>query len=309
MRHSIFVLSAVALVSACGGGGGSSNPVATVPSAPLVALNTGNYVKASKDSLTAPTSAQSSSSASKLITNSLTSDSKTPSADNMRSAQANKSASVACDGGGKITLNISFSLAQKFSPGDVITAAFASCTAPNLGSLSGGMEITLGQSTADTSNSSINISNLSFQSPTQTILSNGDFTLSLNAASASSSLIKLTFNNFSQSTTQGGTTVSNLLQNFTVTSTQTGTTTSAVLAGDLTSSSLNGERLTVSTLQPLITKKTDTTPSSGQLILNGANGSKVRITAQNVTSALIELDANGDGTYETQTTKPWAEIF
>ena len=49
-------------------------------------------------------------------------------------------------------------------------------------------------------------------------------------------------------------------------------------------------------------------PSSGQAVVTGAGGSKVRVTANSATSVTVSLDANGDGTYETSVNKPWSEL-
>ncbi len=50
-------------------------------------------------------------------------------------------------------------------------------------------------------------------------------------------------------------------------------------------------------------------PSSGQILVSAALGGKVRITALTGGSAYIELDADGDGTYETSTTVPWSGLI
>ena len=46
-----------------------------------------------------------------------------------------------------------------------------------------------------------------------------------------------------------------------------------------------------------------------QLLAAGANGSKLRMTVQSASSVLLELDANGDGSYETRTTHTWADLI
>ncbi len=49
-------------------------------------------------------------------------------------------------------------------------------------------------------------------------------------------------------------------------------------------------------------------PASGVLLITGLNGSKVRLTALNVTQAQVETDANGDGTFETSQTIDWDDL-
>ena len=43
--------------------------------------------------------------------------------------------------------------------------------------------------------------------------------------------------------------------------------------------------------------------------LTGADGSRVRITAQNVSTVQIELDADGNGVYELATTRAWSSLL
>lgn len=82
-----------------------------------------------------------------------------------------------------------------------------------------------------------------------------------------------------------------------------------VLGGTLGSSVLESKAVTLSTLQPLVTLGDDAYPSSGQILATGASGSKMRLTAQNATTVRIELDANGDGAYESMVTRLWSELM
>ncbi|MBI3903996.1 MAG: hypothetical protein HY306_13810 [Nitrosomonadales bacterium] len=49
-------------------------------------------------------------------------------------------------------------------------------------------------------------------------------------------------------------------------------------------------------------------PVSGVFLVTGANNSKLRMTAIDNISVQLEVDADGNGTYETSTTKTWAGI-
>ncbi|MGQ3051986.1 MAG: hypothetical protein ACT6S0_09390 [Roseateles sp.] len=68
----------------------------------------------------------------------------------------------------------------------------------------------------------------------------------------------------------------------------------------LGSSQFGVGEVAITTPQPLVITGSDSYPGSGQLLVRGNANSAVRITALN--------DAQGDGTYETQTVKTWAEL-
>jgi hypothetical protein len=54
----------------------------------------------------------------------------------------------------------------------------------------------------------------------------------------------------------------------------------------------------VTTPQPLVVLTADTYPSSGELVVTGANNSGARLTALSATTFQIDVDEDGDGTYE-----------
>lgn len=92
------------------------------------------------------------------------------------------------------------------------------------------------------------------------------------------------------------------------------TTTSGVASvslsvnGSFSSTALDGKSITVSTLAPFISTGSSIYPASGQLKITGAAGSNLRITAQ-AAGVLIELDADGNGSFETSVTKPWSQLL
>ncbi|MFZ2649627.1 MAG: hypothetical protein WA210_05925 [Burkholderiaceae bacterium] len=77
-------------------------------------------------------------------------------------------------------------------------------------------------------------------------------------------------------------------------------------SGTLASSRLGGT-LTYQTPTPFAGVGTDF-PSSGRLLVTGANNAGVRFTAVGSTVTL-EVDANGDGAYETSFNRTWAELI
>ncbi len=73
------------------------------------------------------------------------------------------------------------------------------------------------------------------------------------------------------------------------------------------STSLGGQ-VTVQTLEDFVTDAGDQYPSSGQALATGSNGSKCRLTVVNNVNVTLEVDADGDGVYETTIDTTWAAI-
>ncbi len=70
-----------------------------------------------------------------------------------------------------------------------------------------------------------------------------------------------------------------------------------------------GGVVTVATVTPFARYTVDPYPRAGQLTVSGANGSRLRVTALSTTTVRIELDANGDGSYEQTRDLPWGTLL
>jgi len=79
------------------------------------------------------------------------------------------------------------------------------------------------------------------------------------------------------------------------------------LNGSFTASSIGG-RVAVATLVPLRQRSTDAFPSSGQVVVTGAVGTRLRVTALGATSVQLELDGDGEGAYEQSKVVAWDTI-
>jgi hypothetical protein len=82
----------------------------------------------------------------------------------------------------------------------------------------------------------------------------------------------------------------------------------ARVAGTLGATSLGGD-VTLSTPAVFERYAIDPYPRSGQLRAVGAGGSRVQLTALSVTTVRIELDANGDGSFEQSRDLPWGALI
>jgi len=76
-------------------------------------------------------------------------------------------------------------------------------------------------------------------------------------------------------------------------------------SGTVTDSRLGGS-VAFSTLQAFTGQESSEHPSSGAMLITGANGSKVRITVMGPDAVRVEIDADNDGTYEDSSTTTWA---
>jgi hypothetical protein len=79
------------------------------------------------------------------------------------------------------------------------------------------------------------------------------------------------------------------------------------LNGSFSAASIGG-RVLVATVQPLRQLDTDAYPSSGQVVVTGASGTHLRLTALNTSQVQLELDANGDGAYEGSGVFAWGTL-
>lgn len=81
------------------------------------------------------------------------------------------------------------------------------------------------------------------------------------------------------------------------------------VAGVLASSALESRTVLIATPEALYRSSTQRYPSRGYSTISGAGSSSVRITALDATSVRIELDADGNGSYELGETRRWSELF
>jgi len=107
-------------------------------------------------------------------------------------------------------------------------------------------------------------------------------------------------------------TVTERLGNFTLMTSFDGTTETDEVAFEYASTKIGGS-VNVSSVTPCVTDSAKNFPKSGVLSVTGAGGSKLRVTINGdetlATPQLkIDLDANGDGTFETTLNKNWSDL-
>jgi hypothetical protein len=329
---------AASVLAACGGGGGGSataTPGSAGSSANLAALSASNQTVASQD--VASTSFSLFSSSQVALGAASTSDSALYAAafahldrlpTYLNDARANatatgavQSASYSCTSGGSFTVSVSDAdTSGTVSAGDSVGINFVSCNDGSgalTGSLSFRVNTLTGTYGAVPSSLSVTMSfgNLSAASLSYSASLNGNITVSgaktgVNALSQSISTTSLV-----ASATYAGVTRTRSLTNYSATETRTPDASYTYLSrysltGTLTSSGFAGtQAVTFSTPAVLIRRAADYAPYTGVVMIGGANNSAIRMTALSAAQVQVDLDANGDGTYETSSVVNWNTLL
>lgn len=333
MKPLLFrVLIALPLVlSACGGGGGGGS--AAVPATPL-AISTANSKAVSADALDNSTDTTTAQTGAALVTG--------VQVDAGSTAGARKLVSVgrallamtparpalatgvavdetgACSGGGALRIfgNVADPTGNTLNAGDQITLVAASCSA-----IVDGQSVTMNGSLAITINSgSLNSGAVSY--PTRIVMTfvltnfvvvegaermtaNGDLRIDLNMINATSEDIALSGTSLSESHANSSGTRSSTLKNYNESLQVRGTaiTGSITATVESTNSRLGSGPVSysLSTVTPLgYTEAGDVT--AGAIKVTGASNSALLLTVTATNTFKVEVDANGDGTYESSTT-------
>ena len=139
---------------------------------------------------------------------------------------------------------------------------------------------------------------------------NGEATISLSAQSYSKVSTKLKTQLLTLSTTNANVQTQQTLRAYTAASSVDGAISSATADGTLVTSNLGNKSIYIATPSAF---KVDNSraryPFQGVMNIAGADKTSVRITAINATSVKIELDADGDGSYEVNQTMLWSQML
>lgn len=318
---------AVGLLSACGGGGGDAGTPVT-PAA--LALDSSNYVTAAQLAVSAGAYLVDSS---RLVVAAQTGRSGASTRAAMaqmellagRFARAPKlitgavsSFTEACSGGGTVNISVNDQNGNgNFDAGDSMSLSFLACVEDG-STINGGLDIALSALSGAFGSSSYSatvgmvLKNLSASDATSSETGNGQMSLRVTAAGAYNETVTVEVPALSTSGTLGGVAVSSTLSGFALTLSQrpagNGYNESISISGTLGGSTLGGKSITVSTATPIVRDWNALLPRAGLVMVRGAAGSQVRVTVQANGTVLIELDADGNGAYETSVTRTWAQL-
>lgn len=336
-RHSVLAASiALALaLSACGGGGGGAgDPVVPGPDPNLgkLSITSSNYVAVAQ---TAVSSSLYFMDSAELLVGAQSSDGKAPT--RFALAQLDRlpgwfakgvgspvvtgavsTVSEACAGGGRMDISIDDKNNNgNFDAGDAIAIRAVNCIESG-STMNGGMEMALTSLTGVfgssnyTATVTMRLDKLTVVTGQDTAIGNGEMRMDTRVSGPYNSSVTITVPSFTVAGTLGGVNYSNSLVGFQLTLGKApgGTlyNVSVSIRGALSGSMIESKQISVETLAPLVRNWSAVDPSTGQLLIKGAASSQLRITAQASGMALLELDADGNGMFESSTTRRWSDL-
>lgn len=224
----------------------------------------------------------------------------------------------ACARSGSVTVTLNdLNGNREADAGDSVVMSFNNCEIAE-GVVSGSLSAQIHNAVRGRANStsqvdaSIVLSNFKVVSGGSSAFASGDLRLKWVDASSVETL-DLTSSSLTSSTTVQGVTKGFGLSGFKATLTNGWSGDSQTYAGNLSMSAYENKRVSIETTDMWLFQNGAEYPYRGQMVLTGQAGSKVRLTAQLFTAAsaptvLLELDANGDGTYEKSETRTWDSL-
>lgn len=347
MRFPLTFIATSVLLVACGGGSdsapiaGSPASVATLntptpvgpstPAATSATLTSANYMTVAQEALS---SSAFLATATEIVTGAQTSNPEVM----VRFAQAQLSKlqhrlssvpavavgvvstdTVSCDGGGSLTISENdVNGNQSADSGDSGSITATNCAFEG-SLLNGELIVTFLSVTGDTNffpfntSASVKFNNFGAQVGLVRSVGNGTLVMSVDARAANNLFVALSTSSFGFSTVNSGITYTKSLTNY-ASSVGTspaagGVTSTTSTSGMLSSSAFDSKSVDIATPTPFVRAGTQAYPSSGQLLITGASGSKIRLSATSATQIRIELDADANGSYETSISKLWSEML
>ena len=156
------------------------------------------------------------------------------------------------------------------------------------------------------------LSNLQASTGAGQVSGNGSITLALAGSGFKTGSLDMTITSLTMIGRVAGVNETLTLQDWRIVSnfspSGAGIITRTTVNGTLISAAQASQSVTVATVTPFVQSGNNAYPASGQFIATGANGSKIRVTAQNATTVLIELDADGNNVYEASRTRLWSDL-
>jgi len=331
LMKSTYVALAIGMFAGCGGGGGSSGI-----SVSTAALTTSNQTVAAQDVASTALGLFDSSqlalgavstSESALYAVAFSHLDRLPIY--MRDAVSNAtvtgavgSQSYSCPGGGSFLGSATDADNNGIvSAGDSISLAFTSCDTGS-GILTGSLNFRIDSLPSGTYGAppysvglTMTFGNLGMAANAYSASLNGSITIAGSKSGANDFTQSISTTSLSASATYGAVTRSRALTSFTASETRSADTTYIYLsnysvAGTLTSSGFTGtQAVSFTTPTTLVRRGTDMYPYTGVLLIRGASNSALRLTVISNSQVREDLDANGDGTYESTSVVDWNTLL
>lgn len=230
-------------------------------------------------------------------------------AGNTLSAVTISATTIDCESGGTITVSGEVADTQVVTAGDILTIELNNC-ADISGQLNGQLSVRFNSISGDQLGEALNFDvsltmvDFSVVQSGVTSTGNGDMTLAIRSLSDSEIEASLTGN--SLTLTENGTT--STLSNFSIVETLNEATgaSSANSRGTLQSTEIGGS-LSFETTVPFQSVGDDY-PFVGTLVITGGNGSSLEFVTFDAANVRLDIDADGDGSFDESVETTWAEL-
>lgn len=332
MRSTLTLIAVSAGLVACGGGGDGDAPSnGPTPVAAQATLTSANYVAVTQEALSSNAYLLD---ATSMVIGAQVSDpavvvrfgksqlAKIPgwfTNAPLQAVGATQSSTQPCAGGGTLTIvENDRNGNQEVDPGDSVSVTANNCSFEGA-LLNGQLSLTVNSVSGNLDgypyalSAALQFTNLTAQSASDRVVGNGSISLDLQASNYNAQTTKMSTSRFSLASTYGGISSNQTLQdyetNLKVSPAGSSTNWASSVNGILTSSAFESKSVRIETPVPFVRSGSQLYPSSGSALITGAAGAKVRVTAVNATTVQIELDADGNGSYETTVTKRWSEVL
>ncbi len=338
IKHSYYCLALVGALSACGGGGGSSNDAApnAAPVEAPATITKSNAPKVAASAYESTIGAQRMGSSSGLgggiagvVVSADTdaahfdivtfvgqqvadlSDLQSSIMDNSVVAVVIPPDTRSCPFGGTTTLSGEVADSSKISAGDTLVLESDNCDSGSAGVTSGKITMLINSVTGGPAenifgfDATLTMEDTSLTIAGETSVTNGDMrvvTPDANSASREAELSGSTF-----ATTLGN-------ESTTMTNYQIGASFDAATStsltdsrGALVSSEFNGQ-VNFETTLPFRSLAGDDYPSAGTMLVTGSNDAALRLIVLDAVNVRVEIDVDGDGAFEDSVDTSWAEL-
>jgi hypothetical protein len=328
MRKYVWAALCSSLVAACGGGGGdAAPPVGTVP------ISDANQVQVARTSASAVISlagaggsaTASSGGAGVASLPGVSRHIALALAGTRKAALGVQPQAIqpviptqACPAGG--TFGVTYddtNVNQRLDIGEVLTFTFSNCKSTVDDNVNGTISVTVSSASATGYSGTMTL-NLASSVGARSATVAGSVTVNFTELSASQSRTELTVgaNALTGTVTVPGVGSETITYEtgFSIATTDTvnGSTpvsTSSIVSGAISASGLANGRIVLATPTPIVQLAADLYPSSGAMRVTGASGSTLLITAVSASQVRLQLDTDGNGSYERDQTLPWGTVL
>lgn len=230
------------------------------------------------------------------------------------------SRSYTCTYGGTLTASVSTASSNgDVSVGDSVTITSNGCKEWQ-GTISGSLTLAITNlkgilGTAPyTAGMAISFGGFTITGAQYSATMNGSLSLTENYSAVNTVSETLSTPSFAITATYAGVTRTRTLTSYSASNTKSPDTTygylrSYMVSGTVTSSALSSQAVTFSTPTTIVRRGVDDYPYTGVFLVTGANNAQLKLTAVSNSQVRQELDANGDGTFESSSTVAWNTIL